>query len=49
MSDDNPLRNTQRSKLKKELVILLKPTIIESELDWQRDVRESRQRMEGLR
>ena len=49
MSDDNPLRNTQRSKLKKELVILLKPTIIESQLDWQRDVRESRQRMEGLR
>jgi MSHA biogenesis protein MshL len=49
MSDDNPLRNTQRSKLKKELVILLKPTIIESELDWQRDVRESRQRMEGMR
>jgi MSHA biogenesis protein MshL len=49
MSDDNPLRNTQRSKLKKELVILLKPTIIESELDWQRDVRESRQRLEGLR
>jgi MSHA biogenesis protein MshL len=49
MSDDNPLRNTQRSRIKKELVILLKPTIIESELDWQRDVRETRQRMEGLR
>ncbi|HEX2197235.1 MAG TPA: hypothetical protein VHG88_01245, partial [Burkholderiales bacterium] len=49
MSDDNPLRNTQRSRVKKELVILLKPTIIESELDWQRDVRETRQRMEGLR
>jgi hypothetical protein len=30
-------------------VILLKPTIIESELDWQRDVRETRQRMEGMR
>jgi MSHA biogenesis protein MshL len=49
MSDDNLLRNTQRSRVKKELVILLKPTIIESELDWQRDVRETRQRMEGLR
>jgi MSHA biogenesis protein MshL len=49
MAEDNPLRNTQRSRLKKELVILLKPTIIESELDWQRDVRESRQRLEGLR
>ncbi|HEX6265721.1 MAG TPA: secretin N-terminal domain-containing protein [Burkholderiales bacterium] len=49
MSDDNPLRNTQRSRVKKELVILLKPTIIESELDWQRDVREARQRLEGLR
>ncbi len=49
MADDNPLRNTQRSRVKKELVILLKPTIIESELDWQRDVREARQRLEGLR
>ena len=49
LSDDNPLRNTERTLRKKELVILLKPTIIESELDWQRDVRETRQRMEGLR
>jgi MSHA biogenesis protein MshL len=49
MAEDSPLRNTQRSRLKKELVILLKPTIIESELDWQRDVRETRQRMEGMR
>jgi hypothetical protein len=30
-------------------VILLKPTLIESELDWDRDVRETRERMEGLR
>ncbi len=49
MAEDNPLRNTDRSRLKKELVILLKPTIIESELDWQRSVREARERMEGLR
>jgi MSHA biogenesis protein MshL len=49
MADDSPLRNTQRARLKKELVILLKPTIIESQLDWQRGVREARERMEGMR
>jgi MSHA biogenesis protein MshL len=49
LSDGNPLRSTDTSSRKKELVILLKPTLIESELDWDRDVRETRQRMEGLR
>jgi MSHA biogenesis protein MshL len=49
LSDGNPLRSTDTSTRKKELVILLKPTLIESELDWERDVRETRQRMEGLR
>jgi MSHA biogenesis protein MshL len=49
MAEDSPLRNTQRSKVKKELVILLKPTIVQSELDWQRDVNESRRRMESLK
>jgi MSHA biogenesis protein MshL len=43
------LRSTDRSSRKKELVILLKPTIIESDRDWEQDVRESRRRLEGLR
>ena len=49
LSDTNPLRSTDRSVRKKELVILLKPTILESERDWERDVRDTRRRMEGLR
>ena len=44
----NLLRNTDRSLRKKELVILLKPTLIESDRDWERDVRETRRRMEAL-
>jgi MSHA biogenesis protein MshL len=45
----NLLRNTDRSVRKKELVILLKPTIIESDRDWERDLRDRRRRMEALR
>jgi len=44
----NLLRNTDRSLRKKELVILLKPTIIESDRDWERDLRDTRRRMEAL-
>jgi MSHA biogenesis protein MshL len=43
------LRNTEKSLRKKELVILLKPTIIESDRDWEQDVRDTRRRMEVLR
>jgi MSHA biogenesis protein MshL len=43
------LRNADKSSRKKELVILLKPTIIESDADWEQDLRETRRRMEGLR
>jgi len=43
------LRNTDRSVRKKELVILLKPTIIDSDRGWEQDVRETRRRMETLR
>jgi MSHA biogenesis protein MshL len=43
------LRNTEKSVRKKELVILLKPTIIDSDRDWEHDVRETRRRMEALR
>jgi MSHA biogenesis protein MshL len=49
LSEGNPLRSTDRLLRKKELVILLKPTLIESELDWDRDVRETRERVQGLR
>jgi MSHA biogenesis protein MshL len=42
------LRNTERSVRKKELVILLKPTLIESDSDWEQDVRETRKRLEVL-
>jgi MSHA biogenesis protein MshL len=49
LSDNNPLRSTDRSVRKKELVILLKPTIIESELDLTEDARATRRRMEALR
>lgn len=41
-------RSTDRSLRKKELVILLKPTIIDSERAWERDLRETRQRLEGM-
>ena len=43
------LRNTDKSVRKKELVILLKPTIIDSDRGWEHDVRETRRRMEALR
>jgi MSHA biogenesis protein MshL len=34
---------------KKELVILLKPTIIESDRDWANDLRETRQRLDTMK
>jgi MSHA biogenesis protein MshL len=43
------LRSTETSRRKKELVILLKPTIVDSDRDWEQDVRDTRRRMEGLR
>ncbi|MGQ0651587.1 MAG: secretin N-terminal domain-containing protein [Betaproteobacteria bacterium] len=41
-------RNTDRRAVKKELVILLKPTIIESDREWERDLRETRERLDAL-
>jgi len=38
------LRNTDRRLVKKELVILLKPTIIQSDRNWDDDLRETRER-----
>jgi MSHA biogenesis protein MshL len=43
------LRSTDTSRRKKELVILLKPTIVDLDRDWEEDVRDTRRRMEGLR
>jgi len=42
------LRNTDRQVVKKELVILLKPTIIQSDKTWEEDMREARSRLESL-
>jgi MSHA biogenesis protein MshL len=42
------LRNTSRTLTKKELVILLKPTVIESDREWERDLRETRERLDGM-
>jgi MSHA biogenesis protein MshL len=42
------LRSTNRAREKKELVILIKPTVIESERDWGDDLREARERLDGL-
>jgi MSHA biogenesis protein MshL len=43
------LRNTNRSSRKRELVILLKPTLIQSDRNWEQDLRETRGRFERLR
>jgi MSHA biogenesis protein MshL len=51
ISDTGPariLRNTDRSSRKRELVILLKPTLILSERNWQEDIEQTRGRLERL-
>ena len=40
-------RSTQRTTVKKELVILLKPTVIKGERDWEQDLQETRDRLQG--
>ena len=42
-------RNTDRRSTKRELVILLKPTVIQSDLNWEQDLGETRGRMERLK
>ncbi|MGQ0544338.1 MAG: type II secretion system protein GspD, partial [Betaproteobacteria bacterium] len=52
VSDEGPgrlLRNTSTATRKRELVILLKPTLIHSDREWERDVRETRERLERMR
>ena len=41
-------RNTDRRLVKKELVILLKPTIIQSDRNWADDLRETRERFDRM-
>ena len=42
------LRNANRGMKKKELVILLKPTLLRNERDWEPDLRESRDRLQNF-
>jgi MSHA biogenesis protein MshL len=51
ISDDGPgrvLRNTDRTAVKKELVILLKPTLIVADRNWEQDIEQTRGRFESL-
>ena len=40
-------RSTQRTTQKKELVILLKPTVIKSDKDWEDDIQQARDRLQS--
>ena len=40
-------RSTQRTTVKKELVILLRPTVIHSDKDWEQDIQQARDRLQG--
>ena len=42
------LRNANRQATKKELVILLRPTIIQGDRSWEQDLRDTRERMRDL-
>jgi MSHA biogenesis protein MshL len=42
------LRNTNKSSRKRELVILLKPTLIQSDANWEQDLGETRSRIDSL-
>jgi MSHA biogenesis protein MshL len=51
VSDEGPgriLRNTDRTVLKRELVILLKPTLIVADRNWEQDIEQTRNRLELL-
>jgi MSHA biogenesis protein MshL len=41
-------RSTTRTIVKKELVILLKPTVIKGDRDWEQDIERARDRMQNL-
>jgi MSHA biogenesis protein MshL len=44
----NLLRNANRTVRKRELVILIKPTVIQSDRNWEEDLRQTRGRFESL-
>ncbi len=48
LADDSVLRNTDRTVSKKELVILLKPTLIVADRNWEQDIEQTRGRLESL-
>ena len=41
-------RNSSTDTIKRELVILIKPTIIDSDKNWEQDIQDSRSRMQGM-
>ena len=45
----NAFKNTHRSQTKSELVILLKPTVIETEESWKQDIQDASKRIRDLR
>ena len=48
LADDSILRNTDRTVSKRELVILLKPTLIVADRNWEQDIEQTRGRLESL-
>jgi len=48
LAEDSVLRNSNRTALKKELVILLKPTLIVADRNWEQDIEQTRGRLESL-
>ena len=48
LADDSVLRNTDRTVSKKELVILLKPTLLVADRSWEQDIEQTRGRLESL-
>jgi len=48
LADDSVLRNTNRTARKRELVILLKPTLIVADRNWEQDIEQTRGRLESL-
>jgi MSHA biogenesis protein MshL len=49
LSDMPLISNAERMNRKRELVILLKPTLIQSDRNWEQDLNETRQRFDGMR
>ena len=45
---DTVLGNTSKTTTKRELVILLKPTIIQSDRNWEEDIEQTRSRYESM-